>query len=160
MTSKITIHCLALFVLLMPLGCAVGPNNPSFPLGTDQAQHALAVMSEHPRPLARPLLVVGGFWDFHLSTPLYKWYFHQISGDDRIVAVSIAFCDSFDECRKMLIEAVDKAFPNSDPNFTTEVDVVGASLGGLAARDAAAPSSDPARSLRLRMARLFSVASP
>lgn len=151
------------FILLfLPLvvGCAVQPNNPSFPLDTAQAQRALAIMSEHPRPLARPLIVVGGFWDFHITAPLYKWHFQRITGDDRIVTVSVAFCDSFDACRQKVIDAVDKAFPNEDPNFTTEVDVVGASLGGLAARYAAAPSSDPARPRRLRMARLFSVASP
>ena len=129
--------CLIIFAFLGAVGCAVQPNNPSFPLEKAQAERALSVMAEHPRPLARPLLLVGGFWDFHLSTPLYRWYFHRTSGDDRIVCVNVAFCGSFDECRRKLIEAVDEAFPNRDPQFTTEVDVVGASLGGLVARFAA-----------------------
>jgi hypothetical protein len=150
----------AILILLALVGCTAQPNNPSFPLKMDQAKRALAVMAEHPRPLARPLVVVGGFWDFHLSTPFYKWRFHQISGDDRIVCVEVAFCDSFEDCRQTIIDAVDKAFPSSDPKFTTEVDVVGASLGGLAARFAAAPSPDPARPRRLRIARLFTISSP
>lgn len=149
-----------ILMLLCLVGCAAQPNNPSFPLETDRARQALSSMSAHPRPLVRPLVVVGGFWDFHLSTPLYKWYFHRISGDDRIFAVNVAFCDSFDDCRQTLLDAVDQAFPNNDPKFTTEVDVVGASLGGLAARFAAAPSPDPARPRRLRIARLFTIASP
>ena len=151
----------ALPLLLLTIGCAAPqPNNPSFPLGVDQAQRALDYMSAHPRPLDRPLLVVGGFWDFGVSPPLYKWHFHRISGDDRIVPVSIAFCGSFHECRAALIDAVDRAFPTDDPEFTTEVDVVGASLGGLAARFAAAPSPDPVHPRRLKIARLFSIASP
>ena len=154
------IGSLFILALLGTIGCAVQPNNPSFPLEKAQAERALSVMAEHPRPLARPLLLVGGFWDFHLSTPLYRWYFHRTSGDDRIVCVNVAFCGSFEECRRKLIEAVDEAFPNRDPQFTTEVDVVGASLGGLVARFAAAPSPDPAKPRRLRMARLFTVASP
>ena len=152
---------LVIFVAAMSgLGCASQPNNPSFPLGMDQAERALAYMSEHPRALDRPLVVIGGFWDLNISPPLYKWHFHRISGDDRIVPVSIGFCGSFAECREAIIEAVDRAFPSSDPNFTTEVDVVGASLGGLAARFAAAPSPDAAHPRRLKIARLFSIASP
>jgi hypothetical protein len=149
------------FAAFSIIGCAAPqPTNPSFPLGVDQAERALDYMSAHPRPLDRPLLVVGGFWDFNVSPPLYKWHFHRISGDDRIVPVSIAFCGSFVECRAALIDAVDRAFPTDDPQFTTEVDVVGASLGGLAARFAAAPSPDPAHPRRLKIARLFSIASP
>lgn len=149
-----------IFIFFFLTGCAAQPNNPSFPLEMDQAKRALSSMREHPRPLARPLVLIGGFWDFHLSTPLYRWWFHGISGDDRIVCVNVAFCDSFEDCRQTIIDAVDEAFPCHDANFTTEVDVVGASLGGLAARFAAAPSPDPARPRRLRIARLFTIASP
>jgi hypothetical protein len=156
------INVYILITAFTTIGCAARPQptNPSFPLGLDQANRALAFMSAHPRSLDRPLLVVGGFWDFGVSPPLYKWHFHRISGDNRIVGVSIAFCGSFHECRQALIEAVDRAFPTDDPDFTTEVDVVGASLGGLAARFAAAPSPDPANPRRLKIARLFSIASP
>ena len=146
--------------LLAASGCATQPTNPSFPLNMDQAERALAYMSEHPRPLDRPLVVIGGFWDPNISPPLYRWHFHRISGDDRIVPVSIGFCGSFEQCRQEIIEAVDRAFPSSDPTYTTEVDVVGASLGGLAARFAAAPSPDSAHPRRLKIARLFSIASP
>jgi len=148
-----------LSLMIFVVGCTTGPNNPSFPLDTDQANHALSVMSEHPRPLVRPLVVIGGTWDY-LSAPLYKWHFHRISGDDRIVEVSVGFCSSFDECRQMLIDAVDKALPTSDPNFPAEGGRGGASMGGLAARFAAAPSDNPAKPRRLRIARLFSIASP
>src|SRR5436305_13562836 len=110
------INIYILLAALTTIGCAARPQptNPSFPLGLDQANRALAFMSAHPRSLDRPLLVVGGFWDFGVSPPLYKWHFHRISGDNRIVGVSIAFCGSFHECRQALIEAVDRAFPSND----------------------------------------------
>jgi len=147
-------------LLLTALGCASQPTNPSFPLTTDQAERALDYMSSHPQPLQRPLIVVGGFLDFNISPPLYKWHFNRISGDDRIVTVSLGLCGSFEDCRRALIDAVDQAFPSDDPTFTTEVDVVGASLGGLAARFAAAPSPDADHPRRLRIKRLFSISSP
>jgi hypothetical protein len=148
--------------LLATIGCAANqPTNPSFPVDADQAQRALAYMSSHPHRLERPLLIVGGFMDPNVSPPLYKWQFHRLTNDDRIATASIGLCGSFDQCRAALIDAVDRAFPSDDPDFTTEVDVIGASLGGLAARYAAAPSVDPVKPhRRLRIARLFSIASP
>src|SRR5260221_10617920 len=103
------IYRLALPLLLLALACASQPSNPSFPLTTDQAQRPLDYMSSHPRHLDRPLLVVGGFWDFNISPPLYRWHFNRISGDDRIVTVSLGLCGSFDDCRRALIDAVDHA---------------------------------------------------
>jgi pimeloyl-ACP methyl ester carboxylesterase len=108
----------------------------------------------------RPLLVIGGFWDLNVSPPLYRWQFHRMTGDDRIVTVSLGLCGSFEECRAAVIEAVDRAFPSDDPVYTSEVDVVGASLGGLVARVAAAPSAEGGNPRRLKVVRLFTISSP
>lgn len=148
---------------LITAGCsnAPAPTNPSFPVTFSEARQALREMSAHPRPLDRPLVVIGGFLDPNVSPPLYKMHFQRLAGgDDRIVTVSVGFCGSFDECRQKVLDAVDRACPSSDPTWTTEVDVVGASLGGLVARYAAAPSDDPAKPRRLKIARLFSISSP
>src|SRR3954471_9133351 len=147
---------------LASLACsnAPAPTNPSFPVTFDEARQAIHEMSAHPRPLDRPLVVIGGFPVRNVSPPLYKLHFQRLTNDDRIVTVSVGFCGSFDECRQKVIDAVDRAFPSADPKWTTEVDVVGASLGGLVARYAAAPSDDPARPRRLKVARLFSISSP
>jgi hypothetical protein len=152
-----------LAILLTSLACsnAPAPVNPSFPTTFSEAKQALHTMSANPRPLDRPRVVIGGFLDPNVSPPLYKMHFRRMSGgDDRIVTVSVGFCGSFDECRQKVLDAVDRAFPSADPTWTTEVDVVGASLGGLVARYAAAPSDDPAKPRRLKIARLFSISSP
>ncbi|HSI32701.1 MAG TPA: hypothetical protein VK986_03845, partial [Tepidisphaeraceae bacterium] len=125
------------------------------------ADRALDDMAAHPKPLARPLLIIGGFLDPNLSPPYFKSRITHLTGDaNQFITVSPGFCNSFAECRQMTIDAVDRAFPSADPSFTTEVDVIGASLGGLVARHAAAPSSDPTRPRRLKIARLFTLASP
>ena len=137
----------SLLLMLALVGCADAPQplNPSFPITFSQARAALDQMAAQPQPLSRPLLIIGGFMDPNVSPPLYKLEFQRLTGDDRIVTASVGFCGSFDECCKSAIDAVQQAYPSTDPNWTTEVDVVGASLGGLVARVAAAPSTDPSR---------------
>jgi hypothetical protein len=149
-------------LLLGLIGCVDSPTppNPSFPISFSTANSALDKMAATPHPLARPLLIIGGFLDPNVSPPLYKLEFHRLTGDDRIITASVGFCGSFDECRRCAIDAVQQAYPSDDPNWTTEVDVVGASMGGLIARVAAAPSTDPSHPRRLKVARMFTISSP
>jgi hypothetical protein len=140
-------------------GCE-SPANPSFAVTSGQAHQAIQEMRSDPRPLQRPLVVIGGFADFNVSPPLFENFFRGVSRDAKIIPVSVGLCGTFAECRQKVIDAVEKAYPCKDPNWTSEVDVVGASLGGLVGRYAAAPSNDAAHSRRLRVARLFTISSP
>ena len=151
-----------IYVLLSvgALGCAAAPVNPSFPVTTAQAQGAIRQMRADPRRLDRPLVLIGGYLNPGIA-PIYDDLFFQgVSNRSVIIPVSLGGCESFAACRKHIIAAVDAACPSADPNWTSEVDVVGVSLGGLAARYAAAPSADPAHPRRLRISRLFSISSP
>jgi pimeloyl-ACP methyl ester carboxylesterase len=140
-------------------GCA-SPTNPSFPVTSNQANQAIAQMRANPVALQRPLVIIGGFADFNVSPPLFDNFFKGLTRDSRIIPVSVGLCGNFADCRQTVIDAVQKACPSDDPNWTTEVDVVGASLGGLVGRYAAVPSRDPAHPRRLRVARLFTISSP
>jgi len=151
-------HLLLLFLLLA--GCAATASNPSFPLTSAQAHQAIQQMRDDPHRLSRPVLLIGGFLDPDIAPTIYRSFFASVTIDAKLIPVSIGFCNSFADCRRKVIAAVDAACPSTDPNWTTEVDVVGASLGGLVARFAAAPSPDPAHPRRLRIARLFSISSP
>jgi pimeloyl-ACP methyl ester carboxylesterase len=126
----------------------------------DQATEAIQAMQRDPRPLPRPLVVVGGFMDPNMTTPFFARFFESITRETKVISVSIGWCTSFDDCRTRVIDAVDRACPGDDPNWTTEVDVVGLSLGGLTARYAAAAARDPAHPRRLKIARLFTISSP
>jgi hypothetical protein len=145
---------------LFSLACASGPENPSFPLKVDDARSALRQMEEKPKPLQRPVLVIGGYLDFGVTPSLVRCELRALTDDDRIAPVALFDCGDFDDCREKVIAAVDKAFPNKDPEFTTPVDVIGVSMGGLAARYAAAPDPSGKSHRRLKIARLFTISSP
>jgi hypothetical protein len=133
------------------------PVNPSFPITAEQARQVLINAAEKPKALARPLILVGGFFSPRGTgadlVSDFKPYFH----DDRIVGVSLGLLMNFDAFRTKIIRSVDKAFPSTDPNLTTDVDVIGISMGGIAARYAA---FNPLPGRRLQIHRLFTISSP
>jgi pimeloyl-ACP methyl ester carboxylesterase len=166
---------LTLLAALLVMGCATHAPNPSFNVSNTDARQALREMSHDVKPLPRPLVILGGLDDPGVATMVLGDDFRELTGDDsRVIGVSFFFCGSFDGCRRRVIDAVDKAFPSDDPVWTTEVDVVAVSMGGLVARyaatpprqastpDAAAsqPTTDRSPARRLRIARLFTISSP
>lgn len=160
-TSHAVFRLSAIVALAIVAGCAnPKPVNPAFNVTFDQANAALRDMRNNPIPLTRPLVLVGGYNDPSVSPTYLKSRFGDLTGDRRIVPVVIGFYSNFEDCRRKIISAVDEAFPNADPLWTAEVDVIGASLGGLASRYAAAPSLDSKHPRRLRISRLFTICSP
>ena len=159
MRSAVVGILFALFGILIA-GCTPEMVNPSFNLTHAQARADIAAMQRDPLPLDRPVVIVGGFLDPNLSSSNECCLLRSIADHPRIIRVSLFTAGSFAECRRRIIDDVDKALPPTDPQWTQEVDVIGNSLGGLAARYAAAPSEDPAHPCRLRIARLFTVSSP
>ena len=141
-------------------GCGTGSHNPSFNLAATDARKALREMRESPRPLQRPVVVLDG-----LGPPVASWLLvdqvRRATGGHRrdVVGVTFAFSGSFADCRRRLIDVVERHFPGDDPHFTREVDVVAVSMGGVVARYAAAPEP-AARGKRLKIARLFTIGSP
>jgi hypothetical protein len=140
-------------------GCAAQPSNPSFPVTASQADREMDRIAASPKPLDRPLVIIGGFCDPGLASAIVRMRFEGLTRDKRIIDVELGTCLSFDECRSKVIDAVERAFPSSDPSQTAEVDVIGLSMGGLAARYAAMPI-DTAHRKRLQIARLFTISSP
>jgi len=159
----VVVRWLSVCLALVAVGCGgVEPVNPSFPTSIASARKILREDAEKPVVLKRPLLIVGGFLDPGLAPAMLKGEYLSWTGDSRIASVQLGWESSFDQCRGDIIAAVDKAFPNDDPSMTTEVDVIGVSMGGLAARYAAAeePKQDVHPSRRLRIGRLFTLGSP
>ena len=138
-------------------GCAAHPPNPSFPLSRCVAKAEIEAMSSQPTALARPLIVLAGWLDPGFAVREMRDEMRRVVGDDRVLAVPFGSCKTFDDCRARLIERVSEAFPHDDPRWTAEVDVIGISMGGLIARDAALERTDEKR---LRIARLFTIATP
>ncbi len=143
-------------------GCASDrPLNPSFPLTHAAAQAALRQMSGDPLPLQRPVVVAGGLHDPGLVASGIARKLRKITaGGSRIITASFfGFSNgSFDECRDRLIARVEESFPSGDADQTTEVDVIGYSMGGLVARHAARRRRDGGKRLRIR--HLFTISAP
>jgi len=149
---------IAALFLMTGIGCVSGnPVNPSFPVTVDQARQVLVTAISNPKPLKRPLVIVGGFADPGFAAFMLSRDFQAYTHDDRVIGVPLGLSVSEEEFRRRIIDCVDRAFPTSDPAMTTEVDVVGYSMGGLAARDAAL---FPTHGRRLRIGRLFTISSP
>ena len=136
-------NCVLLVIIaaaMLVAGCAATPKggNPSFALTVEEARADLARMAKDPRPLRRPVVILGGFADPGIGGLAVGTEIRKYLRDPQVVCVSFFFCDSFDGCRQKVIEAVDRAFPTDDPNQTVEVDVIGLSMGGLVGRYCAA----------------------
>jgi hypothetical protein len=147
-------------------GCATSSavssveSNPSFDISVSAAKKLLREMRDDPRPLERPLVILAGYCDPGIASSHLRGEFRKLTHDDRIVGVSFMFCGDFESCKRQVIEAVEKAFPSDDEQWTTEVDVIAVSMGGLVGRFSAAPDPYEPESKRLKIARLFTISSP
>lgn len=145
---------------LLPAACASDtPLNPSFPLRCADAKADLRRMREDPRAPARPVVVITGLFDFGLAAEaLADDLRRTLAEDAAVLPVGLDGTWTPEEARRRVIRAVEAALPCDDPEWTAEVDVVGVSLGGVVARDAALDRGPGEK--RLRIARLFTIASP
>ncbi|MEM9916031.1 MAG: hypothetical protein AAF911_13840 [Planctomycetota bacterium] len=152
-------------LVLLAAGCAnLTAVNPSFELSHADAQAELKAMRAEPVPLERPLIFLGPFVDPFIAELVSVGHAKKYFTDDQnIGGVSFVLWDNFDACRAKTIRKVDRLFPSADPDSidTVEVDVIGFSMGGLVARYAALPP-DPERgqTRRLKINRLYTIASP
>lgn len=143
------------------VGCASNPSmNPAFPVSVEDGRRHLAAMREQPKTLERPVVVAAGYLDpGFIAADVARRLRRATSKDAPISTVSFFWCFSFDAASDRLIDIVEREFPSDDPNLTTEVDVIGFSMGGLVARHAASARADGGGK-RLNIARLFTIGTP
>jgi len=148
----------ALLLSLVSCACSA-PVNPSFQLSIDDANRALAGMGARRVPLERPLVVIAGYNDPGIAAPFFKKTFGGVVTNPQWVVDVTPDGSTFDEFRKQLLDAVDRAFGGGETTETIEVDVVALSMGGLVARYAAVDDRQQHRQ-RLKIARLFTLSTP
>ncbi len=158
---KLTAACVLLLVLALA-GCNIGqPRNPTFSLTTGEARDSLREMSRRPKALERPVVIVGGWGRGDLATTsLYEPLMRAIRGAD-VTVVTFQGLKNFEQCRARLVETVAEVYGTDEQGYTAEVDVIGISMGGLVARDAAAaPREGNADPRRLRIGTMYGIGVP
>ena len=159
------IAVVAVWAAALTGGCAA-PVNPSFSVSSADARQIIRDLRADPVALDRPVIACAGWADpgfssAHLSGQVRKAF---ADADDQVLGLNFVGRYRFETCRDKLIAAVDEAFPTDDPHWTTEVDVVAFSMGGLVSRYAAsAVAHDPAQPTtrrRLKIRRLFTISTP
>ena len=136
---------LSIIIATLLSGCASSdvPLNPSFPLTVDQGWDEVHAMEASPKRLERPVIVLGGYVDPGSAPIQTAMFIESATGDKRVMVVNTTLDFSFNAARDHVIEAIEEAFPSSDPHATVEVDVVAHSMGGLVARYAALDRAAP-----------------
>ena len=156
-TSRFKLAAMLMSFLSLAAGCAHEPVNPSFNVSPREADRAIKAMAHDAKPLDRPIVILGGYHDPGIGPAVFRAKLHGMVDDDRMVCVAYPFSGSFAECRRNVIDALEKKFPSPDADQTVEVDVIGLSMGGVVGRYCAIDRPD---GKRLRIHRLFTVSSP
>ncbi len=128
-TPKLTL--LTVFIAAL-CGCATdSPSNPSFPVTLWQAREDIERMERDPTPLARPVIVAGGFGDPGWVASALADRLRRLTSTPELVQ-SVAFfgLGSFDDCRNRLAETAESRFGSRD----VSIDLIGISMGGIVAR--------------------------
>jgi len=153
-------------------GCIALPSpTPHATVTRESAATDLAELYEHPRPLARPVVVLGGYRTLGMhAAPLVSKLRRATSGKDAdFLYLYYPFNTNLDDIADLVVREVEKRWPSADPRQTVPVDVVGVSMGGLVARWAALTPGErvrspetpmPAGTKRLNIVRLFTFSSP
>jgi pimeloyl-ACP methyl ester carboxylesterase len=131
--------------------------NPSFPITAVEARERMRDLQAQPKPLQRPLVILGGFLDPGFGPDRWKAVIDR-SVDGTIITITFSDLYSFQSFRERVVKTLDEQVGDVDPDQTVEVDVIGQSMGGLTALYSSL--DDPKLGKRLRIKRLFTISSP
>lgn len=146
-------------------GCFTVPaTNPAFPASWREVSAEHARMWASPTGLGRPVLVLSGYRAPWPVARRLAYEIRRLTGAERSLLVPLAYPwdATIEGPARKAVALVEDRFPSDDPDWTTEVDVVAVSMGGLVARLAAADPAlrGEAGGKRLRIRTLYTLASP
>ncbi|MBB6431674.1 esterase/lipase family protein [Algisphaera agarilytica] len=144
-------------------GCAARQVNPSFPVTEAQAKTIIKDIESDGRPLDRPVVVLAGWADPGFVNSYWSKQLRKVGvPEDQVVGLEFVFEDDFEDCRDHVIESVQEVWLSDETGWTSEVDVVAFSMGGLVARYSASPSKAEggAAKRRLKIRNLYTISTP
>ncbi|GAB5497466.1 MAG: hypothetical protein Phyf2KO_25460 [Phycisphaerales bacterium] len=138
--------------------------NPAFPATHKEVLEDRQRMRDNPVALERPVIVLSGYRSPSGASSGLARQIRKLTGaqHDQVVPIAYAFAGTIGTPAGKVIDRVEQNFPSDDPMWTTEVDVVAISMGGLVARLAAAElelRGEP-HGKRLKIGTLYTLASP
>lgn len=154
------ILALALPVSALPSYLPSRTRNPSFAPQRREILAELDRMERSPHPLERPVVVLAGWRSPFFVAAALRERLRRLTSprDDDFLSISYATKSDIDAIADGVVERVRERWPVAPEEPPVEVDVVAHSMGGLVARLASSP--DRAESHRLRVRRLFTLATP
>lgn len=154
---------LTISAALMTAACVkVQVANPLYVVPNDTVRDDLRRMAGEPIQLERPVIVLAGYRG---SSKFAETRVQELltDDDDMVLNLSYFWGSDIPPLGARVVDFVEERFPSDDPEFTTEVDVVAISMGGLVARTAALPPElrgEGEGAKRLRINTLYTLATP
>jgi pimeloyl-ACP methyl ester carboxylesterase len=158
------IRFLPLFLVIVLSGCTTltGPSKDN-PLSKSELRAELEQMRAEPAGLERPVIVIDG-WISYGGAAMIQRELMDLTGGERDLLVKYSYpliFSTLESNARNVVELVEERWPGDDPDWTTEVDVIGFSMGGLIARVAAEqPLKNKKPRKRLKVKRMFTISSP
>ena len=153
---------LALVVLLGGCTTLTGPSKDN-PLPTSELRTELKQMRAEPVELERPVVVIDG-WLNYGGARIIKRELKDLTGSEGDLFVKYSYpliFSTLESNARKIVKIVEERWPSDDPEWTTEIDVVGFSMGGLISRVAAEePRKSGKPRKRLKVKRMFTIGSP
>lgn len=162
MRSARLISTLLLALVLSGCTTLTGPSQDN-PLSKSELRTEIEQMQAEPVALERPVIVIDG-WLAYGGASVIKRELQDLTGGDGALFISYSYpliFSTLESNAHNVVKIVEERWPSNDPNWTSEVDVVGFSMGGLIARVAAEePRKNKKPRKRLNVKRMFTVSSP
>ncbi len=156
-----TVHVGALVPGRLAQWLALPHDNPDFAVTPDELALTIERLRATPMAPPRPVLVLAGYRAWRIMVSQVARRMHELVGGpaDMFEPLAYPHCGDLDRIARLVVRHVERTWPNPEPHRTTEIDVIGVSMGGLVARLAAQlPLEDGQK--RLRVARLFTLGTP
>lgn len=156
------------------IGCIPIPYwNPDFPASRELVSAEIRRMLDGHVERPRPLVILSGYRSPRFAADLLGSRLQRLAHirDDQLLVMSYPCSTSIPGLARRAVERVEQRWPSANPDWTTEVDVIGYSMGGIVARLAATgpmvcSCSDSCESCacdkgkRLRIHTLYTLATP